>query len=86
MDAPQFDCTILEQRALIRFLWAEGVKPSDLNQRMLAQYGSVNCMSQRKVSDWVETFKSRRTSESDKAHRFHQKKKFRNVPYAKRFC
>jgi len=68
MDAPLFDCSILEQHTLIRFLGAKGVKPSEMNQRMLAEYGSVNCMSQRIVYERVETFKSRRTGESDKAH------------------
>jgi hypothetical protein len=83
MDAPLFECTILEQHALIRFVWAERVKPGDLNQRMLAQYGSVNCMSPRIVYNWVETFKSRRTSESDKAHGSQQKIKFKSAPMLK---
>jgi len=28
MDAPLQDCTIEEQRGVVRFVWAEGVKPS----------------------------------------------------------
>jgi hypothetical protein len=40
------------------FLWAEGVKPADIHRRILAQYGSVNCMSQRKVYKWVARLKS----------------------------
>jgi len=32
------DCTIEEQRAVVWFLWAEGVKPVETHRRMLAQY------------------------------------------------
>jgi len=60
MDAPLQDCTIEEQRGLVRFLWAEGVKPVEIHRRMLSQYGQ-STMSQRKVYEWVERFKSGRT-------------------------
>jgi len=39
MDAPLQDCTIEEQRGVVRFLWAEGVKSVEIHRRMLAQYG-----------------------------------------------
>jgi len=42
------DCTIEEQRGVVRFLWAEGLKPVEIHRRMLAQYGQ-STMSQRKV-------------------------------------
>ena len=42
------DCTIEEQRAVVRFLWAKGVKSVEIHCRMLAQYGQ-STMSQRKV-------------------------------------
>ena len=48
----------------MRFLWAEGVKPVEIHRRMLAQYGQ-NTMSQRKVYEWVEKFKSGRTCVTD---------------------
>jgi len=48
MDAPFQDYTIEEQRGLVRFLWAEEVKPVEIHRRMLAQYGQ-STMSQRKV-------------------------------------
>jgi len=57
MDAPLYDCTIAEQRGVVRFLWAEGLKPAEIHHCMLAQYGQ-NTMSQRKVYEWVERFKS----------------------------
>jgi len=45
MDAPLQDCTIEEQHGVVRFLWAEGVKPVEIQRRMLAQYGQ-STMSQ----------------------------------------
>ena len=64
MDAPLQDCTIEEQRGIVRFLWAEGVKPVEIHRRILAQYGQ-STMSQRKVYVWVERFKSGRTRVTD---------------------
>jgi hypothetical protein len=39
MDAPLQDCTIEEQRGIVQFLWAEGVKPVEIHHRMLTQDG-----------------------------------------------
>ena len=64
MEAPLQDCTIEEQRGVVRFLWAEGVKPVEIHCRMLAEYGQ-STMSQRKVYEWVERFKSGRTRVTD---------------------
>ena len=33
-DAPLQDYTIEEQRGVVRFLWAEGVKPVEIHRRM----------------------------------------------------
>ena len=63
MDAPLQDCTI-EERGVARFLWAEGVKPVEIHRRMLAQYGQ-STLSQRKVYEWVERFKSVQTRFTD---------------------
>jgi len=60
MDVTLQDCTIEEQRGVVRFLWAERAKPVEIHRRFLAQYGQ-STMSQRKVYDWVERFKSGRT-------------------------
>jgi len=46
------------------FLWAEGVKRVEIHCRMLAQYGQ-STMSQRKVYEWVERFKSDQTRVTD---------------------
>jgi len=64
MDAPLQDCTIEDQRGVVRFLWAEGVKPVEIHRRMLAQYGQ-STVRQRKVYEWVERFKSGRTRVTD---------------------
>jgi len=63
-DAPLQDCAIKEQRGVVRFHWARGVKPVEIHRRMLAQYGQ-RTMSQRKVYEWVERFKSGRTRVTD---------------------
>jgi len=64
MDPPLQDCTIEEQRGVVRFLWAEGVKPVEIHRRMLAQYGQ-STKNQRKVYEWVERFKSGGTRVTD---------------------
>jgi len=63
-DVPLQDCTFEEQRGVVRFLWAEGVKPVEIRRRKLAQYGQ-STLSQRKVYEWVERFKSGRTRVTD---------------------
>jgi len=64
MDVPLQDCTIEEQRGVVRFVWAEEVKPVEIHRRMLAQYGQ-STLSRRKVYEWVERFKSGRTCATD---------------------
>jgi hypothetical protein len=43
MEAPLSICTKQEMRAVIRFLFAEGVKSVEIICRMQAQYGD-NCL------------------------------------------
>jgi len=38
-DAPLQDCIIEEQRGVVRFVWAEGVKLVEIHRRRLVQYG-----------------------------------------------
>jgi len=66
MDALLQDCTIEEQRGAVQFLWAEGVKPVEIHHHMLAQY-EQSTMSQRKVYEWVERFKSCQTHVTDES-------------------
>jgi len=58
------DCTFEEQRGVVRFLWAGGVKPVEIHRRMLAQYGQSTVI-QRKVYGCLERFKSGRTRVTD---------------------
>ena len=61
MDAPLAQCTREEQRAVVRFLWSEGSSGKKIHQRLLAQYGD-NALSKTTVYEWIEKFKTGRTS------------------------
>jgi hypothetical protein len=50
MAAPLSKCTIEEQRAIVRFLWAEGIKSVEIHRRMLAQYGECTMHQQMSTS------------------------------------
>ena len=72
MYAPLQDCTIEKQRGVVRFLWAEGVKPVEIHHCMLAlwtEHHVSSCIStrhcQRKVYEWVERFKLGQTHVTD---------------------
>jgi len=41
MDAALSNYTVEEQRSVIRFLWSEGVKPSEIYRIMKVQYDSI---------------------------------------------
>jgi len=64
MAAALSTCTVEEQRSVIRFLWSEGVKPSEIYRRMNVQYGD-SCLSQGRVCEWVESFQNGRQNVSD---------------------
>ena len=64
MAAPLEDATHEEQRAGIRFLAADGVKPNEVYRRMSALYGS-SCLNQINVCKWIERFKEGSTSVKD---------------------
>jgi hypothetical protein len=66
MAAPLSYCTIEDQRAVVRFLWSEGVKSAEIHRRMLAQHGACT-MHQRKIYEWIERFKDGRTSITDES-------------------
>jgi transposase len=64
MEAPLSNCTNEEMRRVIRFLFAEGVKPVEIILRMQAQY-SDNCLTRSKIYEWIDHFKKGRTSVCD---------------------
>lgn len=57
-------CTSEEQRAVVRFLWAEGLSGAEIHRRLSAVYGS-NSLTRGRVYEWIEKFKNGRTSVSD---------------------
>jgi transposase len=68
MATPMPPWTVEEQRSIIRFLWSEGVKPSEIYGRMKVQYGD-SCLSQGRVCEWVERFQTGRQNISDEHRR-----------------
>jgi hypothetical protein len=66
MAAPLSDCTIKEQRVIVHFLWAEGVKSAEIHCWMLAKYGACT-MHQQKIYKWRERFKEGRTNVTDES-------------------
>jgi hypothetical protein len=50
LDGPLLICTKEEQRAVIRFLWAEGVPGAEMYSRMSVQYGN-SVVSQRRSTN-----------------------------------
>ena len=63
MAAPLSTCTVEEQRSVIRFVWSEVVKSSEIYRRMKVQYGD-SCLSQGRVYEWVERFQNGRQNVS----------------------
>ncbi|CAK9827675.1 Protein GVQW3 [Anthophora retusa] len=64
MSSPIENCTAEEQRAVIRFLVAEGVNGSEIHARMLKVYGN-KCLHRSNTYKWVEQFKNGRESVDD---------------------
>ena len=64
MVAPLSTYTMEEERSVIRFLWSEGVKHSEMYRRMKVQYGD-SCLRQGRVYEWAERFQNGRQKVSD---------------------
>ena len=64
MSARLSVCSKEEQRSVIRFLWAEGVKGAEIHARLCTQYGD-NALPRRSVYEWIEMFKNGRTNIMD---------------------
>jgi hypothetical protein len=54
-------CTREEQRSVIRFLWAEGVKGAEIHARLCTQYGNNALPRRSSVYEWIEMFENGRT-------------------------
>ena len=68
MAAPLSTCTKIEQRGVVRFLWAKNMEAKDIHKEMLPMYGE-HCLSRQAVHNWVQKFSEGRTSIEDE-HRF----------------
>ena len=64
MVAPLNTCTTVEQRGIVRFLWAKGVAAKDFHKEMLPMYGE-HCLSHQAVHNWVQKFLEGQTSIED---------------------
>ena len=64
MSAHLSVCTEEEQKSVIRFQWAEGVKGAEIHGRLCTQYGD-NVLPQQSVYKWIEMFKNSWTSVMD---------------------
>jgi hypothetical protein len=61
LNSPLWICTKEEQRAVIRFLCAEGVPGAEMHRRISVQYEN-SVVSQRMFYEWIERFENGRTS------------------------
>ena len=64
MAAPLSTCTKIEQRGVVRFLWAKNMEATDIHKEMLPMYGE-HCLSRQAVHNWVQKFSEGRTSIED---------------------
>jgi transposase len=47
--------TVLEERSVVRFLWAKGLNAKDINKEMFSVYGG-KCLSRKAVHNWLDKF------------------------------
>ena len=64
MAAPLNTCTTIEQRGVVRFLWAKNMEAKDINKEMLPVYGE-HCLSRQAIHNWVQKFSEGWTSIED---------------------
>ena len=64
MAASLNTCTTIEQRSVVRFLWAKGMAAKNIHKEMLPMYGE-HCLSGQAVHNLVQKFSEGRTSIED---------------------
>jgi len=64
MAVPLSKCTTIEQRGVVRFLWAKKMEAKDIHKEMLPMYGE-HCLSRQAVHNWVQKFSEGWTSIED---------------------
>jgi hypothetical protein len=60
------ECTVEEQRSLVRFLWAKGLSAKDFHKEMFPVYDR-KCLSGKAIHDWVEKFSQELSKVADDA-------------------
>jgi hypothetical protein len=73
-----------EKRAVICFLWVEGVPGAEMHRRISVQFGN-SVMSQRMVYKWIKKFKKGPTSIKHKGNLFVEPKEI-STASAKDLC
>ena len=63
MAAPLNTCTTIEQRGVVRFLWAK-MEAKDIHKEMLPTYGE-HCLSRQAIHNWVQKISEGWTSIED---------------------
>lgn len=61
MATPLKTCTAIEQRAVVRFLWAKGMSSAEIHKDMCPIYGE-HCLSRKAVFNWVKKFSQGRSN------------------------
>ena len=71
MAAPLNMCTTIEQRGVVRFLWAKDMAVKDIHKELQPMNGGL-CLSLQAVHNWVQKFSEGRRSIEDE-HRVGRK-------------
>ena len=64
MAAPLSTCTKIEQRGVVRILWAKNMEANYIHKEMLPMYGE-HSLSRQVVHNWVQNFSEGQTSIED---------------------
>jgi transposase len=62
------DCTVEEQRSVLRFLWAKGLNAKDIHKEMFSVCDG-KCLSRKAAHKWVQKFSQGRSKVDDDARR-----------------
>jgi hypothetical protein len=60
------ECTIEEQRSVVRFLWANGHNVKDIHKDIFSVYGE-KCLPRKEVHKWIEKLSQGRLKVADVA-------------------
>ena len=52
MSAPLSECTVEEQRAVVRFLWSQGIHEAHVTDDFLLNMETMLCQSEASTNEW----------------------------------